>query len=67
VVPVSSKVVSSKITSSEVIEAMRIVMTVMIVVMIVLYVNNFLLVMYFVDKMWNMNSDMYTANKKKQK
>jgi hypothetical protein len=42
-------------------------MAVVIVVMIVLYMNNFLLVMHFVDNVWNMHSDMYTANKKKQK
>jgi uncharacterized membrane protein YqhA len=62
---VPSKVVSSKITSSKVTVAMRIVMAVMIVVMIVLYVNNFLLVMHFVDNVWKVHSDMHTANKKK--
>jgi uncharacterized membrane protein YqhA len=61
---VSIKVVSSQ---TEVIEAMRIIMAMVIVVMIVLYMNNFLLVMHFVDNMWDMHSDMYTANKKKQK
>jgi hypothetical protein len=67
VVLVSSKVVSSKITSSKVIEAVRIVMAMVIAVMIVLHVNNFLLVMHFVDNMWNMHSDVYAVNKKKQK
>jgi hypothetical protein len=68
VVLVSSKVASSKITSSEVTEAMRTVMIMMLIVMIVLYcvMNNFLLVMHFVDNMWNMHSDVYTANKKKE-
>lgn len=67
VVSVSSKAVFSEITSSEIVEAMRIVMAVVIVVVGVFYVNNFLLVMHFVDKMWNVHSDVYTANKRKEK
>jgi uncharacterized membrane protein YqhA len=59
--PVSSKVVSSKITSSKVIET---VVIVVIIVTIVIYcvVNNLLLVVNFVDQMWNMHPDVNTEN-----
>jgi hypothetical protein len=67
VVLVSSKITSSEVTSSNIIKAMGIVMVIVMTVMFMLYMNNFLLVMHFVDKMWDMHSDMYTAKEKKDK
>lgn len=50
------------LVSSEVVEAVVIMMTMIFVVMIGLdfVMNNFFLVVYFVDYMWNVHSDMHT-------
>jgi hypothetical protein len=58
VVLISSKVASSKITSPKVVVAM-----VIVVMVVVLYcvMNNFLLMVHFVDNVWNMHSDVNTG------
>jgi hypothetical protein len=61
---VSSKVTSPKVLITVVIE---IIMMIVITMMIVIYcvMNNFLLVMHFVDKMWDVHPDVY-AEKQNQ-
>jgi ABC-type lipoprotein release transport system permease subunit len=58
---VSSKVTSTKVLITMVIE---VIMMIVVAVMIVIYcvMNNFLLVMHFVDKMWDVHPDVYTEN-----
>ena len=64
---ISMMIVSSKVTSPKVFETVMIQMIMMIViaVMIVIYcvMNNFLLVVHLVDKMWNVHPDVYTGNR----
>ena len=59
-------IVSSKVTSSKVLVAVMIkmILMIMIAVMIVIYcvMNNFLLVMHFIDKMWDVHPDVYAEN-----
>jgi len=61
-------IVSSKVTSTKVLITVMIEMIMMIVIamMIVIYcvMNNFLLVMHFVNKMWDVHPDVYAENQK---
>jgi hypothetical protein len=65
---VSSEVTSSEVTSPKVIitVVMKMIMMILIAVMIVIYcvMDNFLLVMHFVDKVWEVHPDVYAENKK---
>jgi flagellar basal body-associated protein FliL len=64
-------IVSSKVTSSKVLKTVVMEMIVMIVIamMIMIYcvMNNFLLVMHFVDKMWDVHPDVYAENQNQDK
>jgi hypothetical protein len=59
-------IVSAKVASPKVFETVMIEMIMMIVVavVIVLYcvMNNFLLMVHLVDKMWDVHPDVYTGN-----
>jgi hypothetical protein len=57
---ISSEVASSKITSSKVVEAMVIVMIIVVMIVLDCVMNNFFLVVHFVDNVWNVHSDVYT-------
>lgn len=70
---VSSEVTSPKVLITMVIEMIMMIMMVMMIMMIVITVmivmiviycvmNNFLLVMHFVDKMWDVHPDVYAEN-----
>jgi hypothetical protein len=63
-------IVSSKVTSLKVIITVVIMMIMMIIiaVMIVIYcvMNYFLLVMHFVDKMWDMHPDVNAENQNQE-
>jgi type IV secretory pathway VirB3-like protein len=58
---VSSEVTSPKVLITVVIEMIMMIVITMMIVMIVIYcvMNNFLLVMHFVDKMWDVHPDVY--------
>ena len=60
-------IVSSEVTSPKVLVTVVIEM-IMIIVMIVIYcvMNNFLLVMHFVDKMWDVHPDVYAENQNRE-
>jgi hypothetical protein len=68
---VSSKVTSPKVLITVVIKMiMMIVMIVMIVITVIVVIycvmNNFLLVMNFVDKMWEVHPDVYAENQNQE-
>lgn len=65
---VSSEVTSPKVLITVVIEMIMMIVITMMIVMIVIYcvMNNFLLVMHFVDKMWDVHPDVYAENQNRE-
>jgi hypothetical protein len=69
---ISRVIVSSNVTSPKVLITVVIKMTKMIVISMIILIsmmividfvmNNFLLVMHFVDKVWDVHSDVYAEN-----
>jgi ABC-type lipoprotein release transport system permease subunit len=59
-------IVSSKVTSPKVLitVVIKIIMMIVMAMMIVIYcvMNNFLLMMHFVDKVWDVHPDVYAEN-----
>jgi len=67
---ISMVIVSSEVTSPKVLITVVIEMIMMIVITVVIVIycvmNNFLLVMHFVDKMWDVHPDVYAENQNQE-